>query len=88
MAIRGNSRGVYAWNNERIEGIRANPPTDFSSYDLVITSDTAPISKMLLLPPAIVESNLIIWVCNRFDVNNYDDLQYHSNFLCNCVFIS
>lgn len=37
----------------------------YNSFDLIITSDTAPISRTLLQNN--FEKPLIIWVCNRFD---------------------
>lgn len=41
----------------------------FMKYDIIITSDTAPISRVFLQNgwPEIPGKKLIIWVCNRFD---------------------
>lgn len=39
----------------------------WSEYDIVITSDTAPIARPLLQYGTWVDRILIVWVCNRFD---------------------
>ena len=42
----------------------------YNSFDIIITSDTAPISRTFLQNN--FEKKLIIWVCNRFDWLNPD----------------
>jgi hypothetical protein len=39
----------------------------FNQYDLIITSDIAPLSRIFLQNQW--EKPLLIWVCNRFDIN-------------------
>ncbi len=44
----------------------------FNSFDVVITSDTAPISRVFLQNN--FQKKLIIWVCNRFDYSDMASL--------------
>lgn len=52
----------------------------FTKFDIIITSDTAPISRVFLQNgwPEISGKKLIIWVCNRFD--------YFDNASKDCLF--
>jgi hypothetical protein len=40
------------------------------AYDVVITSDTAPISRVFLEAQRWEDKSLIVWVCNRFDYSH------------------
>ena len=40
------------------------------AYDVVITSDTAPISRVFLEEQRWEDKSLIVWVCNRFDYSH------------------
>ena len=52
----GHDRAKTAWNNFK----------DFyNRFDLIITSDTCPISRVFLQNK--FKGTLIIWICNRFD---------------------
>lgn len=42
----------------------------FNSFDTIITSDTAPLSRIFLQNG--YKGNLIVWICNRFDYPNRD----------------
>jgi hypothetical protein len=57
----------------------------YNSFDCVITSDTAPLSRIFLRDQFI--GKLIIWVCNRFDYSdsatnsvNFPDNNYYDLF--------
>jgi len=57
----------------------------YNSFDCVITSDTAPLSRIFLREQ--FRGKLIIWVCNRFDYNdgatnsvNFPDPGYYDIF--------
>ena len=45
----------------------------YNSFDIIITSDTAPISRIFLQNN--FKKKLIIWICNRFDYANQPDAQ-------------
>lgn len=42
----------------------------FNSFDTILTSDTAPLSRIFLQNG--YEGKLIVWICNRFDYPNRD----------------
>jgi hypothetical protein len=63
---------IYNITKERAARIWENNKHYFNSFDMIITSDTAPLARIFL------ENNwqkpLIIWVCNRFDYCDYASL--------------
>jgi hypothetical protein len=67
---------LYNIGHARAERIWSKHRSYFESFDLIITSDTAPLSRIFL------QNNwtkpLIIWMCNRFD--------YHDAASLDCVF--
>ena len=57
----------------------------YYSFDLIITSDTAPLSRILLQNN--YSKKIIIWVCNRFDYRDeatntcsFPDEEYYNIF--------
>jgi hypothetical protein len=53
----------------------------YNTFDIIITSDTAPISRIFLQND--FKKKLIIWVCNRFDYShqpstNFPDEEYYN----------
>ena len=52
----------------------------FNEFDYVITSDTAPISRIFLENFDKFDGTLIVWVCNRFDYNMEGDMSYYNLF--------
>lgn len=69
----------------------------FETFDLIITSDTAPISRVFLQNK--FSKKILIWICNRFDYSDcasldceFPDLEYYKLFkralLKNNVFIA
>ncbi len=68
-----NTEVQYAnWNynvtRELSEKIWNDNKEYYNSFDLIITSDTAPLSRIFLQNNYL--GKLIIWVCNRFDYND------------------
>lgn len=67
---KGNA--IYNIGHRRAEAIWHKHKDYFNSFDLIITSDTAPLSRIFL------QNNwhkpLIIWVCNRIDYCDKDSL--------------
>src|SRR4051812_31901260 len=39
----------------------------FNSFDVIITSDTAPLARIILQHMDEFKGRLVVWVCNRFD---------------------
>lgn len=46
----------------------------YNKFDIIITSDTAPISRIFLQNN--FEKKLIIWICNRFDYSNQPSTEF------------
>jgi len=63
----GHLRAEQTWNTYK---------DYFNSFDLIITSDTAPISRVFLQNN--FTKKLIIWICNRFDY--YDSSSLDCDF--------
>ncbi|MCH9617256.1 MAG: hypothetical protein SP4CHLAM5_07800 [Chlamydiia bacterium] len=57
----------YLMDHARAERIFLRHKETFEKYDLIITSDIAPLSRIFLQNNW--EKPLIVWVCNRFDMN-------------------
>ena len=56
---------IYNLGHERAEKIWKRHRHTFEQFDLIITSDTAPLSRIFLQNGW--EKPLVIWICNRFD---------------------
>lgn len=67
---------IYNIGKERAHRIWQQHADYFNSFDMIVTSDTAPLSRIFL------QNNwkkpLLIWVCNRFD--------YHDGASLDCKF--
>lgn len=59
----GNS--IYNIGHDRAERVWKKHKNYFEQFDVIITSDTAPLSRIFLQNNAKVP--VIIWICNRFD---------------------
>ncbi|PJD94650.1 MAG: hypothetical protein CK425_10995 [Parachlamydia sp.] len=70
----GKSHGCTLYNigHERAKKIWKKHKTFFKSFDLIITSDTAPLARIFLQNKW--KKPLIIWVCNRFDYADQNSL--------------
>lgn len=49
----------------------------FNRFDYIITSDTAPLSRIFIQNIEKVKAKIIVWVCNRFNYNMEGDNEYH-----------
>lgn len=73
----GSSTGgaIYNIGHERAEKVWNLHKDYFEQFDAVITSDTAPLSRIFLQNGW--KKPLIIWVCNRFDYYDAASLDCH-----------
>ncbi len=64
----GQNSGLYVYNmtEERAQRVWEKHKDYFNQFDAIITSDTAPLSR-IFLQNNNWKKPLIIWVCNRFD---------------------
>ena len=51
-----------------------------NSFDYILTSDTAPLSRIFLENQQEFTSKLIIWICNRFDYRMESESNYYKLF--------
>jgi hypothetical protein len=76
---------IYNMSHEKAERIWQANKDYFNQFDAIVTSDTAPLSRIFL------QNNwkkpLIIWICNRFDYvdfgtydGKYPDAEYYDLF--------
>jgi hypothetical protein len=51
-----------------------------NSFDVVLTSDTAPISRIILENIEEFSSKLVIWICNRYNYELFGDTEWTKLF--------
>ncbi len=80
---------LYNIGHERAKRIWALHHDFFNSFDVILTSDTAPLSRIFLQNGW--KKPLIIWICNRFDYYdgasldcNFPDAEYYQLFANAC----
>ena len=67
--VKGND--VYNITHDRALNIWNKNKDYYNSFDVIITSDTTPISRVFLQNN--FQKKLIIWICNRFDYAHQPD---------------
>ena len=76
-------RDVYCITQEIANSTWKEHKDYFNSFDFIITSDTAPLSRIFLENINEFKGQLIVWVCNRFNYEMHNDPAYHN--LINCL---
>lgn len=71
-----SGNALYNIGHERAERIWNLHKDTFSQYDLILVSDTSPLSRIFLQNQSNIP--LMIWMCNRFDY--YDGAALDCNF--------
>ncbi len=80
----GTSSGnvLYNIDHDRAERIWNKHASFFNTFDIIITSDTAPLARIFLQNSW--SKPLIIWICNRFDYHDgtskFPDPEYYELF--------
>jgi len=70
-------KGCYRLNSKQANEIWSNNQNYFKDFDYIITSDTAPLSRIILQNIDKFPGKLIVWICNRFDYNLEWDSSYY-----------
>ena len=70
-------KGVFKITREVANNIWNDNQNLFNSYDYITTSDTAPLSRIVLQNFDKFQGKLNIWVCNRYDYNMENDGEYN-----------
>lgn len=52
----------------------------FNSFDYIVTSDTAPLSRIFMENISELTPKVVVWICNRFDYNVESDISYYTKF--------
>lgn len=52
----------------------------FNSFDYILTSDTAPISRIFMENINELKPKVVVWICNRFDYNMESDHSFYEIF--------
>ena len=52
----------------------------FNSFDYIVTSDTAPLSRIFMENRAELRAKVVVWICNRFDYNMEWDPTFYTIF--------
>ena len=80
-----SGNALYNIGHERAERIWNLHRSYFEQFDVIVTSDTAPLSRIFLQNG--FSKKLVIWICNRFDYSdtesldcNFPDEEYYSLF--------
>lgn len=71
-----NWNGIYNIGHDRAKRIWELNKEYFNSFDVIVTSDTAPLARIFLQNEW--KKPLVIWICNRFD--------YYDGASLDCVF--
>jgi hypothetical protein len=72
MAFDDGTLGKYNIGHERAERYWNMHKDYFNSFDIILTSDTCPISRVFLQNN--FQKKLVIWICNRFNYYCYSTL--------------
>jgi hypothetical protein len=70
-------KGCYRLSSSQANEIWNNNENHFKDFDYIITSDTAPLSRIILQNIDKFSGKLIVWICNRFDYNLEWDSSYY-----------
>jgi hypothetical protein len=82
---KGVGAAIYNIGHDRAERVWNKHRAFFESFDAILTSDTAPLSRIFLQNGW--KKPLIIWICNRFDYSDrasidcdFPDTEYYQLF--------
>ena len=52
----------------------------FNQFDYIVTSDTAPLSRIFMENRGELKPKVVVWICNRFDYNMESDPSFYEIF--------
>lgn len=70
--IQDRNNNPYAISHSKAKKVWETNKDYYNKFDMIITSDTAPISRIFLENGW--DKKLIIWICNRFDYPHFPNL--------------
>jgi len=72
--------GVFQITEEIANNFWNNHKDQLNDFDYILTSDTAPLSRIFLENQNEFTSKLVIWVCNRFDYRMESEKRFYELF--------
>jgi hypothetical protein len=70
-------KGSYVMTENLANQIWEKNQDYFNYFDFITTSDTAPLSRIILQNLDKFNGKLNVWICNRFNYEMYEDVNYH-----------
>lgn len=70
-------KGYFRCSKEVANTIWNKSKDYFNQFDVIIISDTSPLSRIFLQNIQNVKPKIIVWICNRFDYDFENDLEYY-----------
>lgn len=72
--------GVFMISKDLANQIWQEKKLYFNSFDYIVTSDTAPLSRIFMENIDEVKPKIVVWVCNRFDYHMESDWSFYQIF--------
>lgn len=72
--------GVFHITEDIANDFWKNHKDQLNDFDYILTSDTAPLSRIFLENQDEFTSKLIVWICNRFDYRMETEKRYYELF--------
>jgi len=72
--------GVFQITEDIANDFWKNHKDQLNDFDYIVTSDTAPLSRIFLENQEEFTSKLVIWVCNRFDYRMESEKRFYELF--------
>jgi len=73
-------KGLFCITLEVAQRIWKERRDYFNKFDYIVTSDTAPLSRIFMENVAELKPKVIVWICNRFDYNMERDRTFYQIF--------
>lgn len=73
-------KGVFKITKDLATSFWNEKKTYFNSFDFIVTSDTAPLSRIFMENIHQLKPTVIVWICNRFDYNMEFDVSFYDLF--------
>jgi hypothetical protein len=73
-------KGLFRITKQVADDIWKSKKEYFNSFDYIVTSDTAPLSRIFMENIHDMKPKVVVWICNRFDYNMETDSSFYDIF--------
>jgi hypothetical protein len=73
-------KGLFKITKEVAEKIWNERKDYFNQFDWIVTSDTAPLSRIFMEHIHVLKPKIVVWICNRFDYAMESDICFYELF--------